>query len=67
MCSLVLGCLSHLCTRVRQNIINGTEPIEADDLCNLCFANEWMDSKEELTGFMCNDLLVSVCELLIQG
>ncbi|KAK0458127.1 uncharacterized protein EV420DRAFT_1643468 [Desarmillaria tabescens] len=44
---------------VRQNIINGTEPVEADDLCNLCYANERMDPQDKFVGFMHNDLLVS--------
>ncbi|KAK0463245.1 uncharacterized protein EV420DRAFT_1639395 [Desarmillaria tabescens] len=44
---------------VRQNIINGTEPVEADDLCNLCYANERMDPQDKFVGFMRNDLLVS--------
>ncbi|KAK0184294.1 hypothetical protein F5146DRAFT_1006564 [Armillaria mellea] len=36
-----------------------TMAFEADNLCNLCFANGQMTNKEH-TGFMCNNLLMSV-------
>ncbi|KAK0187446.1 hypothetical protein F5146DRAFT_1004358 [Armillaria mellea] len=38
---------------------DNTMAFEADNLCNLCFANRQMTNKEH-TGFMCNNLLVSV-------
>lgn len=50
---------------VQQGITNGPIPVPAEDLCNLCYAEDKFNLADVGEGFMCNDLLMDVRPLLL--
>lgn len=54
-------------TTVQQGITNGTIPVPAEDLCNLCYAEDKFNPADVGEGFMRNDLLIDAALHIWRG